>query len=214
MTLDFFSNDVLENLHGMCTHASTKKPTAAKFLESEKITQIHCFDNQSVFPSELDRAFEIDSDDSFEDGNGTDQNKVLFKLAMSQYNKFFKKSLKKDPVSMHDTRKVLNYKDMLRQLIRDANINVNLIIEEMVSLKQCIESLKDNCKKFYNDPGALMVSVSKRVVEEFTSSSGKVTQCNSSECTERSSHEECYVLDKARCCMMNNGICTICNHSL
>jgi hypothetical protein len=50
--------------------------------------------------------------------------------------------MKKEPVSMIDTRQVLSYKDMLRQLVRDANINVNLIIEEMVSLKNCIESLK------------------------------------------------------------------------
>ena len=35
MTLDFFSKDVLENLYGMCTHASTKKPSAAKFMKAE-----------------------------------------------------------------------------------------------------------------------------------------------------------------------------------
>lgn len=29
MTLDFFGKDVLKNLHGMCTFASTKKPEAA-----------------------------------------------------------------------------------------------------------------------------------------------------------------------------------------
>lgn len=45
MTLDFFSKDVLENLYGMCTHASTKKPRASEFLLKENINQIHCFDN-------------------------------------------------------------------------------------------------------------------------------------------------------------------------
>ena len=101
----------------------------------------------------MDRAPEPDSDDSMNGEDESDQNKVLFNLAMSQYSKFFKKSLKKQAVSMFDTRKVLEYKDMLRSLIRGANINVNLIIEEMVSLKNCIESLRDNCKKFYDDPG-------------------------------------------------------------
>lgn len=33
MTLDFFGKDVLANLHGMCTFASTKKPLAAEFLK-------------------------------------------------------------------------------------------------------------------------------------------------------------------------------------
>ena len=103
---------------------------------------------------------------------------------------------------------------MLRSLIRDANINVNLIIEEMVSLKNCIVSLKENCQRFYDDPGSLMVSVSKRVVEEFNSSSGMVTQCNMPDCTEHSCHEECYVEDKNECCMMSNEICRGCNHSV
>lgn len=55
MTLDFFGKDVLENLHGMCTFASTKEPEASEFLKKEDITQISCFDNQSVFPSKKDR---------------------------------------------------------------------------------------------------------------------------------------------------------------
>ena len=162
----------------------------------------------------MDRVPESSSDDSMNGDDGSDQNKVLFNLAMSQYNKFFKKSFKKQPLSMLDTRKVLDYKDMLRSLIRDANINVNLIIEEMVSLKNCIESLKENCKRFYDDPGSLMISISKRVVEEFNSSSGMVTQCNKPDCTEHSCHEECYVLDKNECIMMSNGICRGCNHSV
>lgn len=45
MTLDFFGKDVLENLHGMCTFASTKEPEANDFLRAEEITQISCFDN-------------------------------------------------------------------------------------------------------------------------------------------------------------------------
>lgn len=214
MTLDFFSKDVLENLYGMCTHASTKKPSASKFLVAEKIDQIHCFDNQSVFPSEMDREPESASDESMNGEDDSDQNKVLYNLAMSQYSKFFKKSMKKEPVSMIDTRQVLSYKDMLRQLVRDANINVNLIIEEMVSLKNCIESLKQNCQKFFDDPGSLMVSVSKRLVEEFNSPSGMVTQCNMPDCCEKSCHEECYVSDKNDCTMITNGICRGCNHSV
>jgi hypothetical protein len=59
----------------------------------------------------MDRAPEPDSDDSMNGEDESDQNKVLFNLAMSQYSKFFKKSLKKQAVSMFDTRKVLEYKD-------------------------------------------------------------------------------------------------------
>lgn len=97
--------------------------------------------------------------------------------------------MKMEAISMIDTRKVLEFKDMLRQLIREANINVKLIIEEMVNLKHCIDDLKNNSKNFYNNPGSLMISKSKRVVEEFKSSSGMVTQCSKTDCTEKSCHE-------------------------
>ena len=83
----------------------------------------------------------------------------------------------------------------------------------MVNLKHCVEDLKNNHKNFYNNPGSLMISKSKRVVEEFTSSSGMVTQCSRSDCTEKSCHEECYVDNKRDCYMMSNGICRGCNHS-
>jgi hypothetical protein len=45
-----------------------------------------------------------DSDDAMNVDDGSDQNKVHFNLAMSQYNKFFKKSFKKQPLSMFDTK--------------------------------------------------------------------------------------------------------------
>ena len=68
-----------------------------------------------MFPSKKDRVFEKDPDDSDEDADdGANQNKVLFNLAMKQYNLFFKKSMKKQAISMIDTRKVLEFKDMLR----------------------------------------------------------------------------------------------------
>lgn len=68
MTLDFFGKDVLPNIFGMCTHASTKKPKAREFLEKEGITTYFKFDNQSVFPSENDEEAEDGSDD------GNDEN--------------------------------------------------------------------------------------------------------------------------------------------
>lgn len=83
----------------------------------------------------------------------------------------------------------------------------------MVNLKNVVDELKNNSKKFFENPGALMVSESKRIVEEFKSVTGKVTQCNKPDCTEKSCHETCYVLDKTQCMRMKNGICDICNHS-
>lgn len=89
----------------MCTFASTKEPEANDFLKAEEITQISCFDNQSVFPSKRDRVYIKDPDDSDEDDTyGANQNKILFELAMKQYNLFFKKSFKKNPISMSNTR--------------------------------------------------------------------------------------------------------------
>ena len=81
MTLDFFGKDVLESLHGMCTFASSKKPLVTELFKDQKITNIHKFDNQSVFPSLND-----DPDD-------TDMNQTFFEMAMRQYTLFFEKSL-------------------------------------------------------------------------------------------------------------------------
>ena len=60
LALTFFGKDVLNNIHGMCTHCpKNQKPNAKKILNEEMITSIYKFENSCIFPSEND----VDSDD-------------------------------------------------------------------------------------------------------------------------------------------------------
>ena len=78
---------------------------------------------------------------------------------------------------MEKTRKVLEYKDLLRENIQKANINIQLILDESVNLKNNMEFLINNKKKLEDNPGNLKMTKTKRIVEKFKSETGMVTQC-------------------------------------
>lgn len=87
--------------------------------------------------------FPEENDDEDDDPNSINkENKCSFERGMNQYTLFFEECSGKAAISMIDTKKVIDFKEMMRELIRKTNINVEIILSEMTNLNMSTKQLR------------------------------------------------------------------------
>jgi len=207
--LSLFAKDVSQNIFLLITFCDGKTPPVLKAIKKRNIPYVKDIRlNNSGFFTRFD---EDDDDDSDEDEEENPMTKMFWKMGMKAFESFFKALEETKPVSLKNTKMVLNDRQRLEDRILMINQKINLAVRRLECVENSFEEIEKHQHKIDENAGFL-VRIEVPSFEKIDISGKGVHTTTCLECN-YTCHDNCVYSnnnDKKHCCSMEKGACTVC----